>query len=173
MAFDKVISDDVTAYTKSISWKSLGYGYEGNTQALVFDSAIKAKRNPFMFEQYSEGYVKNHSVGMRYIKIFMAIDSTDKWDVEEKAAWDKYIGQVANVEAAKEQGYFFAVTEAAVVEGSAVLVGSNRATPTLEVSEAGFKTTSELSNTEPPQGTQPDYSFLKSFSITNNGSYRN
>jgi hypothetical protein len=50
---------------------------------------------------------------------------------EEKENWDKYIGKVANVEQAEEEGYFWAVTEAKIVEGSAVLFGSNRVTPTL------------------------------------------
>lgn len=165
MTFDKVISDDVTAYTKSMSWKSLGYDFEGNTQALVFDSTIKAARNPFMFDQYANGYVKNHSVGMRYIKLFLALDSDNKYDAEEKANWDKYIADVINKDAAVEQGYFWAVTEAKVIEGSAVLVGSNVATPTLSVSEAGFKSTLESSQIEPVNTTQPDYSFLKDYKV--------
>jgi hypothetical protein len=159
MKFDKVISDDVTAYTKPISWKSMGYDYEGSTQALVFDSAIKQARNPFMYEQYASGYVKNHSVGMRYVKLFMCVDSTDKWWAEEKENWDKYIDNVINKEAAEDLGMFWAVTEAKVIEGSAVLVGSNPATPTLEVSEAGFKSTS-ANDPEPDKSTQADYSFL-------------
>ena len=168
MTFDKVISDEVDAYTKSMSWKSLGYEYDGNTQALVFDSTIKAARNPFMFDQYANGYVKNHSVGMRYIKLFLALDSSEKWDVEEKANWDKYIADVVNAEEVKAQGYFWAVTEAKVIEGSAVLVGSNVATPTISVSEAGFKSTLESSTNEPDKSTQADYSFLKDFKVNLN-----
>lgn len=162
MQFDKVISDNVTAYTKSISWKSLGYDFGGNTQALIFDSEIKADRNPFMFDQYSKGYVKNHSVGMQYVKIFMCVNSEEKYWTEEKEYWDKYYSDVVNKAIADDRGMFFAVTEAKVVEGSAVLVGSNPATPTIDISEAG-KTTSD--NIEPDASTQLDYTFLKSFTI--------
>jgi hypothetical protein len=86
-----------------------------------------------MFNQYRKGYVLNHSVGMRYVKIFLCIDSTESMYVSEKANWDKYISQVVNPEVANEKGYFWAVTEAMFVEGSAVVKGSNQATPTLSV----------------------------------------
>lgn len=140
MKFDKVISDDVKAYTRSLSWKSLGFDYEGNTQALVFESTISKDRNPFMYDQYLKGYVKNHSVGMQYVKIEMAVNSTEKYYADEKAVWDKYIGQVVNSDLATSKGYFFAVTEAKAIEGSAVLRGSNIATPTISITEAGKST---------------------------------
>lgn len=133
MRFDKVISDEVKAYTEDISWKQLGYNYDGTTQALVFESKVSANDNSFMFDQYKRNRVKNHSVGMQYVKIQLAVNSTDKYFKEEKDAWDKYYEQIVNKELAEEKGYFFAVTEAKVIEGSAVLVGSNRATPTMSV----------------------------------------
>lgn len=150
MKFDKVITDEVKAYTKSMTWKSLGFDYEGSTQALVFDSTIDKERNEFMYDQYTKGYVKNHSVGMRYVKMEMAINSEAKWYDEEKAVWDKYINTIVNKDVAEEQGYFWVVTEAKVIEGSAVLVGSNRATPTMSITGAG-KTTPE--DIEPEQST--------------------
>ena len=73
--FDKVISDNAKGYVESISWKSLGLPYNGKTEALIFDSTIEKKRNDFMFKQYANGWVKNHSVGMRYVKIDLAINS--------------------------------------------------------------------------------------------------
>ena len=57
-------------------------------------------------------------------------------DKEEKKIWDKYYPVVANKEIADECGYFWVVTEAKVIEGSAVPIGSNQATPTLNISEA-------------------------------------
>lgn len=162
MEFDAIIADgeDVKSYTKSLSWSSLGYNYVGNTQALIFESKVSSKRNLFMYNQYLNGYVKNHSVGMRYVKIEMAINSEEKYYAEEKAIWDKYYPQIANKELADEKGYFFAVTEAKVIEGSAVVRGSNVATPTISITEVGTKSTPEVIN-EPPQGTQrtkQDYS---------------
>lgn len=143
MKFDHVVSDEVKAFTKKMSWKDIGIDWEGETEALVFDSVIEKSRNPFMFDQYARGYVKNHSVGMRYIQLSLCINSDEKYYIEEKAAWDKYIGEVANRKEAEESGHFWAVTEARLIEGSAVLAGSNWATPTQSVKE-----------TEPPSGTQ-------------------
>jgi len=145
MKFDKIIadSDDLEAYTKFYKWSELGFDYEGRTQALVFDSVVKAERNPFMFQQYAAGRVKNHSVGMQYVKIDLAINSKEYPD--EKAIWDKYVDEIVNQDAAKAKGYFFAVQEAKIIEGSAVPVGSNRATPTLDnnLKEPSYDTPNE------------------------------
>jgi len=135
MAFDKVISDRVTAQTKLIAWGEIGLPYKGMTEALMFHSVVEKERNPYMAEQYAKGRVKNHSVGMRYVKLDLAMNSDDKYDQEEKAVWDKYIDKIANREEVEEDGFFWAVTEAKVIEGSAVLVGSNQATPTINIGE--------------------------------------
>ncbi len=163
MKFDKVISDEVKASAKSIAWKTLGYDFEGNTQALVFDSVVDNERNEYMYNQYLKGYVKNHSVGMRYVKALFCVNSEEKYWAEEKANWDKYIDQVANRQDAEAQFYFTAVLEAKVVEGSAVLVGSNQATPTISVtqskddnSEAAGKGTSDENTNEPDITTQEE-----------------
>lgn len=131
--FDKIISsgEDLKASVKTYSWKQLGYDVEGKTQALVFDSVVKESRNAYMFDQYSKGYVDNHSVGMRYVKLAFAINSDDY--PEEKAVWDKYYEQIVNKADVDAQNYFWAVTEAKVVEGSAVPMGSNPITPTMNI----------------------------------------
>ena len=54
MKFDHIITDDVTASVKIISWKDLGFKFEGDTEALVFDSIISKNRNEFMFDQYAK-----------------------------------------------------------------------------------------------------------------------
>ena len=100
-----------------------------------------------MFEQYAKGYVKEHSVGMRYVNLEMAVNSEEKYYAEEKAIWDKYISEVANKEEAEQRGYFWAVTEAKIVEGSAVVKGSNYATPTISVKENTIEPT-EVTQTE-------------------------
>lgn len=135
MSFDKIITEEIKAYTKQFSFSDLGFtDLKGNTEALVFDAVIDSGRNLFMFEQYLKGYVKQHSVGMMYKNISLCINATDNIYKEEKAAWDKYITNVANKDKALEAGYFWAVTEAALIEGSAVPIGSNYATPTLAIS---------------------------------------
>jgi len=131
-SFDKVIADDAKGYVKSMDWTKLGLNFEGKTQALIFDSVILKKRNEFMLNQYQNKWVKNHSVGMRYVQMHLAINSEAEWNKEEKEVWDKYYPVIANKEAADQKGYFWAVTEAKIIEGSAVVFGSNYATPTLE-----------------------------------------
>ena len=161
MKFDKVISDEVKASAVEISWADLGQSYEGKTQALVFDANLEQKVNPFMFEQYQNGRVKNHSVGMQYIKIQLAVNSEDKYFKDEKETWDKYVGEIVNRELAEDKGYFYAVTEAKIIEGSAVLVGSNRVTPTLNTSEPSKSlTTEEPSNDTPPEVAKVDWTYI-------------
>lgn len=157
MAFDHIISDDVDASVKEITWKELGFNFSGNTEALIFESKLDAERNPYMFAQYAKGYVKNHSVGMRYVKLELAINSEADWNEEEKEVWDKYYSDIVNKNDVDEAGYFWAVTEAKIIEGSAVPVGSNWATPTL--STEAVKDTSKTN--EPPKGTQKKLTFVK------------
>ena len=141
--FDKIISDNAKGSIKTMSWGELGYDFKGDTEALIFDSEIDKARNQFMFEQYAKGYVKNHSVGMQYIKLEFAVN--DERYPQEKSVWDKYISEVANKDEAEKIGYFWAVTEAKIIEGSAVVKGSNYATPTLSTKE---------NNDEPDNTTQ-------------------
>lgn len=159
MSFEGVITDELKASVKSYTWAELGFSdFKGTTEALVFDAAINSDRNEYMFEQYFKGRVKNHSVGMIYVNLFLCINSDEKYYREEKDNWDKYIKEVVNQQDAIDLGYFWAVTEAKVIEGSAVLRGSNYATPTLSVTttqniEADTITSS--SKAEPLKSTQP------------------
>lgn len=139
--FDHVISDkdDLKAYVKNYTWKELGYDAKGKTQALVFESKVRKERNPFMHEQYAKGNVDNHSVGMRYVKMVTCINDEDYGAQYE--AWEKYFPQVINSEEAEKSGFFWAVTEAKCLEGSAVVDGSNFVTPTTSVKD--IETTSE------------------------------
>lgn len=152
--FEYVIADkgDCAVYTKMMNWTDLGFDYTGQTQVLIHDSVVKESRNEFMFEQYKNGWVSQHSVGMRYVDLFMCINSEEKCYAEEKANWDKYYPQAVNPEVADNYGFFWAVTTAKYVEGSAVIFGSNNATPTLSV-----KTSEPVStpSTE-PLSTQKD-----------------
>jgi hypothetical protein len=147
MAFDKVISDKVIPITKLVTWLEMGQDYPGITEALIFDATIEKERNPYMAEQYAKGRVNNHSVGMRYVQIALAMNSNSKLDAEEKAVWDKYIDQVVNRDKAEEQGYFYPVTEARIIEGSAVLMGSNFATPTISMGEKSAISLAEAGKT--------------------------
>lgn len=152
--FKDVIAESCPAATKSMSWKELGLTISGTTEALMFTGIIEKARNEYMFDQYQKEYVKNHSVGMRYIKILTCIDDDD-YPVQ-KENWDKYIKEVANREEAEESGYFWAVLEAQIVEGSAVLFGSNGITPNTEATLIPSKTQVEDTTDQPPPGTEKE-----------------
>lgn len=144
--FEDVIAEGCSAVTKTMAWKDLGIDLAGTTEALIFTGIIDQDRNEYMFGQYQKGYVKKHSVGMRYIKIVTCIDDDD-YPVQ-KENWDKYIELVANRKDAEDSGYFWAVLEAEVREGSAVLFASNSMTPTLDISDYDDST-----KNRPPIGT--------------------
>lgn len=146
LSFDKIIADgdDLKVSVKLMNWKDLGFNATGTTEVLLFDTNIKKSRNAYMFNQYAKGYVKNHSVGMRYVKLLLAINDEDYG--AEYEAWEKYFPEIINSQEAEETGYFWAIKEAQVIEGSAVPIGSNTMTPTISVGK----------NSEPPSGTQTE-----------------
>jgi hypothetical protein len=149
-SFEDVIGEGLKGVTKLMAWAELGIALPGTTEALLFTGEIDKERNSFMFEQYQKGFVKKHSVGMRYVKFVTCINDDD-YPVQ-KENWDKYIVQVANRKEAEDEGYFWAVLEAQVIEGSAVLFASNCMTPTLEVSAIEEAATKN----EPSAGTQEE-----------------
>jgi hypothetical protein len=155
MQFDKIISDggDLKAFTENVTWSELGYKFEGDAECLIFDSVVREERNEQMFKEYRKGRVKNHSVGMHYVSMYLGVNSEDPYWKDEYKVWKKYRPMIVNGEKADELGYFFAVTEARLVEGSAVPIGANVMTPTLDNNLKG----------EPDTSTpkEPDTSTLK------------
>lgn len=148
--FEYVIASgsDVKVTAKVMSWLELGYAYTGTTEVLIFTVVLREKRNELMFKQYQNSWVTNHSVGMQYVKLALAIN--DPYYKEEYANWQLYYTNIANKTEADKNGYFFAVLEAKLYEGSAVLIGSNTATPVLSI-EPSNDTQLKI---EPPTGTQ-------------------
>ena len=153
-SFEGIISDNVKAFAKQMDWTELGYTYEGQTQALVFDSVIDKNEAPEMFNRYAQGKVKNHSVGMQYVKMELAVND-DRYE-KEFAIWNKYAPQIANKDAAVENGFFWAVTEAKIIEGSAVVRGSNSATPTQSIMETKSDEPDSSTHTEPRKHSESD-----------------
>lgn len=154
MRFDKLISDDVFFTVEKKTWKELGFDYEGSTNCLVMHSNVEKETNPFMFGKYIKGKVRNHSSGLRYVSIEMAVNSEADWAKEEKEIWDKYYPDIVNKDDVDNYGYFFAVIEQKIIENSAVLKGSNPATPTISVEPVADTST----KTDPPIGTPPSVS---------------
>lgn len=152
-SFDGIISDNVKAFVKQMSWNELGFNYEGQTQALIYDSIIDKAESPDMFERYRSGKVKQHSVGMRYVKMDFAVN--DERYEKEFAVWQKYFDQVVNKDELLEVGYFWPILEAKNIEGSAVVRGANFATPTYSIQQT--KNEPEYStHNEPPKALKAE-----------------
>lgn len=158
--FSHIISDyeDLKAYAKMMNWSELGASYDGETEALTFDSTIRRKRNEFMFDQYANGWVKQHSVGMVYVKLILGVNNEDYG--AEFDAWEKYSPEIANLEDAEDNGYAWFVKEAKAIEGSAVPRGSNWITPTQENNLKYQPAQATDNNIEPSNDTQINYKYL-------------
>lgn len=152
--FTDVIAEDCPGTTKNLSWKELGVDVPGMTEALLFTAFLEKDRNEYMYEQYLKKRVKKHSVGMQYVKLLTCIND-DEYPVQ-KENWDKYIEMVANRDEAEAEGYFWAILEAKIMEGSAVLFGSNPVTPTLETSLQGKSDQVDDTLEQPPLGTEEE-----------------
>lgn len=164
LTFDGIITDEVTPSVRNMSWMALGYNSAGDTQALIFTSTIHPDRNPKMYAEYVNNRVKNHSVGMQYVRLELAINDEDY--KEEYAVWNKYISQVANKEVAEQQGFFWAVKEAKIIEGSAVPIGSNIRTPVLN--EQSTQMSPAKATTDAPQETFDVMDAISKINIFNN-----
>lgn len=147
------VGDVTNIYSQDVSLTELGLNRSGSTQSLIMESDVKQEYNTQVFNKYRSGKVKQHSIGLQYVKIGMAINDEDY--VAEKELWDKYYPLIINQDAADESGFFWVVPEIKLLEISAVLFGSNELTPTLEVN-AKTDTVSE-----PPLGT-PEQPSIKS-----------
>jgi hypothetical protein len=100
-------------------------------EVLVYEAIIRKDRNEEMFKNYLNGWVLNHSIGMRYIKLLFCYNSTDSEYSQNKENFDKYYSQILNKEDVNE--WFYAILEAKNIEGSAVVKGSNFLTPVLSL----------------------------------------
>ena len=137
---------DVNIIVKEMTFKDLGYDSSLKTQALIFETPKSAIVNDRIKDRIEKNIPTQHSIRMQYVKVLFAMDSSEKEDEEYKATYDKYINQIANKEKAREQAYFWVVTEAKIAsEGSSVIQGSNDITPMLIGKSI-----------EPSKGTQSD-----------------
>lgn len=97
-------------------------------QALIGSSIVRRKYDPKCFHLYSDDEIKQHSIGLRYIKIYLCVNSDDDEYKTEKENWNKYYKYIINKDKVDGKGYFFAVTEIKLIEYSAVLYGANELT---------------------------------------------
>ena len=122
-------------YGQELTYGELGIKGIGYTKALVFETDIMKAYNEKVYNMYKGGGVNQHSIGLRYIQLDLAMN--DQNSPEALAEWNKYINQAINKQMAIDAGFFWVVKEFTLIENSAVLFGANEITPTLEVREPG------------------------------------
>lgn len=142
------IGEPIRVYEDSVNWADLGVNKAGQTQALFMDSEILKEYNERIFSEYKNGKINQHSVGMQYVKIDLAVNDEEYEDGYK--VWTDNIDQLGNREHAENKGYFWLIREAKLIEISAVLLGSNTLTPTIN---EPLKSTQQ---TEPSNDTQKE-----------------
>lgn len=116
-------------YELNVSWGDLGINQKGSTTIVLAEAEIIKDYNPSVFKQYLDGDIDQHSVGMIYGDIKLAINNPEM--KEEYAEFNKHIDDIGNKDYTYERGFYWAVYQAKLIEISAVTDGSNEITYTL------------------------------------------
>jgi len=95
------VGKPINIYEKNIDWTDVGVEKIGNTMSLFMDSNIIKEYNPIVFGQYLSKEVNQHSVGMVYVKLDLAVNDSEMKD--EYVQWNKYINLIGN----KEKAFIF------------------------------------------------------------------
>jgi hypothetical protein len=150
---DSEVGDVVAVYLQDVPLVDLGLAQGGTTQCIVYESDVQKAMNEKIFNRYRKNKQNQHSIGLRYVKIELAINDSDY--EKEMDFWNKYYPLVINKEAVDERGFFWVVTEIKLIEVSAVLAGANELTPTLDISESTPAQPGKSTEQEPPKESQP------------------
>lgn len=150
-SLDGRIGKTLNIYEAPISWRVLGIGKTGMTEGLFADAQIERAKNAARYEDYLNNEIDQHSVGMQYIDIQLAVNDQEDFP-KEYEVYQKYINKIGNRQAVESQGYFFAVGKARLKEYSAVIAGANELTPVIQPAGATGKN-------EPSGDTQKEQEF--------------
>lgn len=128
---------NVEVTLQTLKWSDLGRNYDGETEALIY----KIKKSEIMHDKFlkmiNKGEDLQNSIRMQYVKLDFGFDSNEDEYKAEKEVYDEVYNTIVNKEALENEPYFFAVRELKLtMEGSAVLFGSNDATPINNKTEA-------------------------------------
>lgn len=135
LADHKLEVDSVIASPKNVEiqlltlpWSDLGRNYKGKTEALVFKIAKDKIKHDKFKRMIEEGEDLQNSIRMQYVKLGLGINDANS--KESYAYWKKHYDSIVNKDSLNERGFFFGIEELKIfLEGSAVLFGSNDATP--------------------------------------------
>lgn len=135
--FENLISNEVEKELRTFKWSELGGDDDTDVTALVFRSTFKEEDNPMMYRQYKLGKVHYHSIEFDWQNRSKEIFCIREGDDKEREAWKRYYPQVVNKGIADKRGWFYVYEKAPILGVSAVVLGSNKYTPTL--SARGYK----------------------------------
>lgn len=153
---------DVEPMVVDMSWKELGYDYQGSTQALIFKALLSEASNDAFVKAVMQGIALQNSIRMQYISMTLCVDSDSDDFKQERVNFYKYLPDIANKDDILNEGYYWAITEAKIyLEGSAVLRGSNPKTPILTTDPS--KQGSQKDEDDPTTVSQPIQQKVKSF----------
>lgn len=133
---DAHVGDVKDVYVAPVSLKKLGLDKPGKTPCVIWETDIQKEYDAKVYLFYKKGKINQHSIGLQYISLELAINSDDEDFEKEKKVWDKYINKIINKEKVEAAGYFWLVTEIRLLENSCVLFGANELTPTLETEKS-------------------------------------
>lgn len=162
---DEQIGKVIELYSEMIALNVLGYDANGMAQALIMVSDVKKEYDEKLYALYKDLQVRQHSIGMQYIQLRLAINDEDYKD--EFATWNAHYDSIINKEEADRNQYFWWVPEIKLYENSAVLFGANELTPTLEVTEPSTKDTSKSDKSEMKPGILTSDQIKKQILLTN------
>lgn len=132
------IGEVVNVELRTMLWNDLGVKIPGSTQCIVFTTDVMKSYNEKVFNQYKSKKIKQHSIGLCYVNIELAINDPDY--EKEIDFWNKYIDLLGNKDEAIEMGYFWVVSEIKLLENSCVLFGSNVLTGVLSTDGKSYST---------------------------------
>jgi hypothetical protein len=132
------VGDVQDVYLEDVALRKLGLNKSGTTQCIIFETLLQRDYNPRVFDLYKAAKIKQHSIGLQYVRIELAINAPEY--EKEMDFWNKYYGDILNKDVVDEAGFFWVVQEIKLLENSCVLFGANELTPTLEIGKNDHST---------------------------------
>lgn len=126
---DYIIGETVALSEQPFTWSDLGVNKDGDTIGVVAQANIVKAKSPKRYDDYLNDRINQHSVGMMYLQCALAIDDQD-FPLEYEF-YKEWIDKIGNQQEVEEDGFFYGVIEAKLLEYSCVIAGSNELTPVL------------------------------------------
>lgn len=151
------VGDVLNVYTKRIQLKKLGLQQDGSTVCVCWETDIRKAYDEKVFLFYGNGKINQHSIGLWYVKIELAVN--DENYQKEYEIWKKNYEKIINKEPVDKYGFFWLVSEIKLIEVSCVLFGANELTPTLSSVESKSITDEEPVTTTLAQPKKSTFNF--------------